>query len=1159
MFNFLNTIEKDTKKVAKKVTHAASNVEHAGSNALNFLGVRTGAPSKNASTFNKVGNNVVNSAVEHVGALGSSAADIAKGAVDSATGDKQAVANVNVKKAKDFSDALSGVSRPLAQAAETVVHPTSAHTVTPKSTEDQEIFGKTPIQNIQAGVKSNYKEHHNPFVAALYGAGQAAQDAATVYGGVKGGEEIAPTVAKGAEKSVTAAKTAGKAFDKSLTDTASKHPAVKQLDQSIDSINEQRKQLVSNNAPQSALDANDKAHKSLMDTRAKTVDAIKQGGFVRTSTSPDDTVFHGTNKDFDEFNPQKADSNNLYSFTTPDKSLADNYASQVVQAVGGKKNIIAAHPSGDLFDFTKTGKPEENASTGQKLIDFAKSRADPTKPEGSNLGKDERVAANIGNEIKEGLQPDPVLLRDNQTFKDFLDKEGYSGYQALSDGKVIQGLDNKALTTHKQSMVSAITGDSGYSSKDLDDMEASGASMMNRTKSAITTPTAKPGYTPPKTGAQLAADALSEGTGGKAKLPNDVIDLLEKTGKAKSSASKAPVFEGARDPQSVAARYFGKEGSDLVYDSTQAAKKRSDLQNGANPLLDDMDKQLKATAKTSAGRADVESRIDDALNDRANAGNYLKTPQEKKLYDATAKFYDYYQGHISDAGKGTLENYSPRVQIKNANEASEGLDHTVNQAFSKNANAPYLKERTKNEPEDVQKTPVSLARGYSSAVSKQLAYEDLMKKLPEKLSKVNPIYTANQVDKQRGQQYLQKYFKDLLQPDIPTNGILGEQTQNKLINRTYNASLSLSPKFGVMNRTQGFVTTSQVSRDAKKLAKNIDPKDLEDLRKGLTSGDNPVTGEGEESASSVGGSKTKLQKINAKLSGEQGNVNHAFNAGASQHIVESPIYKQAIKDGKSPKDAAKAALADPDTKDLATRAGNVLVNTTQFGGNIANKPGWLRDSGTVLGFSKKWYQQYQRFPLGMMQVLGNVTNPKAARALDIMRRGDPNQTKLVDYLKAAQTLQNAIPDAQKAVKAGESNVDPTQLAQSKDLLNKSVNILNAEIKKNSKIRAGKTTKNIAKMWAAATVIQYLFDSASSKPQTTGQKIVKAAEYASPVNIPTKDTSPLYGAQAASLPKPGDSKQATERKLLNFVPVVGPAIERARDVGGFVEALTGSGK
>lgn len=917
-----------------------------------------------------------------------------------------------------------------------------------------------------------------------------------------------------------AVKTAPKAV-KSVEDIASQHPAVLQINDHLKQLNQQRENLAAKGGTEAALKSNAKAYTSALKLRTDTVDAIKQGGYVGNNDG----------SELQKFTPEKTDTEKIF----------DNIDKSDLAAYGKDTGNIGLYKFGPHSDEGKTlaDKTPESLQQVGVLSQASKSQA---------VRRDAR-------------QIDYILARSSNPTKALKNLE----FESLGtpEGRVLQSAVNKLTATDanpidKNSFIGAVTGDKQYTSQELDDLESAGG------REALQSTPTKPGYEPPKTGADFANALLSEGTKGKVQLPQEVVDLLGKTGKDADASSKAPVLEAGQDPSSVLSKHFGKEGADIAYEASQGAKKRSDLQEQANPLIDDAEAKLKKAAKTKAGQADVESRINQALEDRGNADSYLNTPEEKDAYEATKAFYDHYQGHIADAGKGTLENYSPRVARQNADEASKGLDYTVTQAFSKNPDAPFLKERTKEEPDqELLNKPVSTMRGYSSAVSKQLAYEDTLKKLPERLQNVNPIYTLDSASKQRGKTYLQQYYKDLLQPDIPTSGkglgkLIGEQAQNKLLNRTYSAALSLSPRFGIINRTQGYATRSQVSREARQLTRKMDSSDLESLRSELTSGDNPITGEATSSASNVGNPKTKLQKINAKVSGEQKNVSHAFDSGAAQHIIESPIYKQAIKDGQKPKEAAKAALADPATRDLAVRAGNTVTNTTQFGSNIANKPGWLRESGTVFGLSKKWIQQYKRFQLGTAQLAGNITDPKTARALDIMRRGDPQQTKLVDYLKAAKTLQNALPDAKKTIKAGETEVTKQQYKDSKDLLDKAVKVLNSEIKKNSSIRATKTAKNLGKMWAAASVVQFLFDGATNNGQdkTTGQQIGKAIQYGSPVNVPTKEQNPL------SVPVPSSpigSHGISGRKLLNFVPVVGPVVNRGREAKGLIEALTGSGQ
>jgi hypothetical protein len=171
-----------------------------------------------------------------------------------------------------------------------------------------------------------------------------------------------------------------------------------------------------------------------------------------------------------------------------------------------------------------------------------------------------------------------------------------------------------------------------------------------------------------------------------------------------------------------------------------------------------------------------------------------------------------------------------------------------------------------------------------------------------------------------------------------------------------------------------------------------------------------------------------------------------------------------------------------------------------------------------------------------------------------MRRGDPTQTKLVDYSKAVKILSNALPEAKKAVKAGESNVSPEQIKKSEKLLKQMSKELDKQIKQNSSIRRGKTTKNLAKMWASASMIQYLFAEISGFNEGDEGDVLSAAKFGAPVNIPTKDQNPLAGAVAPSLPV--DKTGISERKLLNFIPIVGPVVNRGRDVKNFVGALTG---
>lgn len=130
----------------------------------------------------KFGKGVAVGTVKTAEAFPKSVYDIGRGAVGSVTGNKQAVINANKAKSKDEPTALSPFTRPLVNLGTSITHPFGSETIQPKGSTAQKIFGSTPIQNIQVGVKSNYKATHNPLEAGAYGISQAAIDLLTAKG-----------------------------------------------------------------------------------------------------------------------------------------------------------------------------------------------------------------------------------------------------------------------------------------------------------------------------------------------------------------------------------------------------------------------------------------------------------------------------------------------------------------------------------------------------------------------------------------------------------------------------------------------------------------------------------------------------------------------------------------------------------------------------------------------------------------------------------------------------------------------------------------------------------------------------------------------------------------------------------------------------------------
>jgi len=662
----------------------------------------------------------------------------------------------------------------------------------------------------------------------------------------------------------------------------------------------------------------------------------------------------------------------------------------------------------------------------------------------------------------------------------------------------------------------------------------------------------------PATIQQALAGEIQKGTG--VETPQNIQDALANSRAVSTPSSKSHTLEAFRDPTAVLGSHFGEVGSTAAYKLQQGAKVVSDLEEAIRPEIRKSQQLLNKIAKTDVGKADVQSRIYNALEDRANVDKYLHTPQEKELFQNVQRVLDFYKGQRESRGLGVLTDYSPRTQVKDALDAPDRLLQHAKQAFSPNVQSEFSKTRINDLPDsEINKRIVELLPHYASSQAKEFGYTDAMNYIKDNLKNVNPAYVTDQGSRRQGEKYLQTLMTQILQPTPATKF---ERLQNKALAQTYKSALGFSPKFAAQNLTQRYATRSQVSKEAVKLVGKMDKADLADLRKEITTGYNPILTEMDQGAESVGGKLKNYRNLDPGVRVEKGNVGGAFDRGAAQAIVESDAYKAAIKDGLKPKEAAKQALADQSVRDLAVRRGNMVVNTTQFGGNFAAKPEFLRDSGSFLGLSKRWYQQYQRFPTGMLQLMGNIVKPTEARANDILRRGDPRQTPIVDYWKATKSYQAGVDDLIKGIKKGEVKSVSLQDAKNyKSLLDEAAGNLEKQMKDASQIRAGKTAKNIAKMWAAASIVQFLFDggttSSTAQKNGTGAEVSRSVQFGAPINIPTKNQNPLAGARIPSSPAKTSSPYISGKKLLDFVPVVGPAVNRGRDINKLITALTGS--
>lgn len=150
---------------------------------------------------------------------GKSVYDIARGSAAAATNNELALANAHKAKVTDFPAFLSPLTRPVVQTVESIAHPLSQHSVTPKTANEKEILGSAPIQNINKGVNSTFQTRKDLplpqriLTAGAYGVGQVGQDVATLAGAKSSVEGTAANAAKVTAKTAKKTVVAAKALD----------------------------------------------------------------------------------------------------------------------------------------------------------------------------------------------------------------------------------------------------------------------------------------------------------------------------------------------------------------------------------------------------------------------------------------------------------------------------------------------------------------------------------------------------------------------------------------------------------------------------------------------------------------------------------------------------------------------------------------------------------------------------------------------------------------------------------------------------------------------------------------------------------------------------------------------------------------------------------
>jgi len=515
----------------------------------------------------------------------------------------------------------------------------------------------------------------------------------------------------------------------------------------------------------------------------------------------------------------------------------------------------------------------------------------------------------------------------------------------------------------------------------------------------------------------------------------------------------------------------GHTGSEVAGNILKATKGRADIQESVAPHLDKIKQLGKEVSNGSQTvKSDVGKRINDALEDRANADQYLKTPKEKELFDNISQVLDTYKQRMEESGMPVRENYTPYEMMNDALDSDAFAKKGIENKHT-NTQSGHAKERTSQERSDLNnENIIDLLPKYSNQMANHISFGSVRDAITN--AKFDPHILADKGRTRAAVDYLNK----MLQDATPSGekSVVGKGVE-KAAGIYYKNALFMNPKNAAFAQIQKVQAMAETSGEARNIAKSL-PKDLKaDMHKSRWFGDSTINQDVlNNSPKSQLGKWMRKVDINAKS--EESAVRQPFEWGYVDAAMKTDVYKQAIAKGSKPAEAIRAVMDDPEAAHTAEFSGNRLVNDTMFGANSAARPEILRGNGTV----KRALGMFQRFGLAQTMYIKDAFSPAETRAIGAIMSADPRNVAIAAKRDAMVHYLPKLEDMKKGAGVKDSSVPWTakdidaQIKIVKDAINDTDKVL----KQSSSISAPKRLAAVSAMWASSAAVTALWDGMS---------------------------------------------------------------------------------
>lgn len=501
---------------------------------------------------------------------------------------------------------------------------------------------------------------------------------------------------------------------------------------------------------------------------------------------------------------------------------------------------------------------------------------------------------------------------------------------------------------------------------------------------------------------------------------------------------------GLQDTALLWARVLGKAGTRAFQLAVDGYDKLLELHKRDKIILDRADAAAEQI-RGEEGSIELQNalwRVAQALQNRRDASNILKSDMEFEIYDAIRKGYDHYRAELEGIGVETIDDYMTRIKrdigiveamqdVNNLNKRTVDL----NDALAGKVSSRFLNAREKD-IEDIKYNPIELYRIYGMSVSRTISFKPFMLYYMRQFEGDIPAVLKQRKDFGQVNKEFVNWIREFVRPEFA----YGKASSMVMKSRSwvYKNLLLFNIKASLENLTQKDFAKAFTHPDSWPIANKIyknrhnleqdmpavrnivqraskDKTFLTEMTEAEMYPDDPHINETQWQKT-----RTKIKEIEPFQAAERSNWDYSEIMGIVETVRGTPRYQRLVAEGHDPVQSIETVLRDFEV--VGRRA---LINAQALSQQTQLMPGFVASPRFFRSVMGKVLGMFNRFPFGQLEniILSFQTSgSNGASALRILRRGIDEEVVPVEELQKMETFRKAIDELIKLRKKSPNDV-----------------------------------------------------------------------------------------------------------------------------------------